>query len=171
MPFEWEREPGTPKELPQATAPLPPLSPPPAVLSLSLPKPCMEDSEDEKAFSVRSRLKKLIKKYQSKIISGGKNELQKKNAEHDESKVVIVEDVEASFGFWSPERDDFEGSSPPGNSSFSSLVSAALSFSGGVSPATAAAMDASVDHHHARSISCIPLKISSIMDYVTKRLG
>ncbi|KAF4352948.1 hypothetical protein F8388_008369 [Cannabis sativa] len=40
IPFEWEMQPGTPKDPPKEEA-LPPLSPPPAVLSLGLPKPCI----------------------------------------------------------------------------------------------------------------------------------
>ncbi|CAL1358507.1 unnamed protein product [Linum trigynum] len=38
VPFNWETQPGTPKNPPKEEA-IPPISPPPAVLSLSLPKP------------------------------------------------------------------------------------------------------------------------------------
>ncbi|XP_041021875.1 uncharacterized protein LOC121263137 [Juglans microcarpa x Juglans regia] len=41
VPFEWEMQPGTPKVLPKDEV-IPPLSPPPAVLSLGLPKPCIQ---------------------------------------------------------------------------------------------------------------------------------
>ncbi|XP_022153305.1 uncharacterized protein LOC111020830 [Momordica charantia] len=41
VPFKWETQPGTPKDPPPQEM-LPPLSPPPAVLSLGLPKPCIE---------------------------------------------------------------------------------------------------------------------------------
>lgn len=41
VPFQWEMQPGTPKH-PQKEDVMPPLSPPPAVLSLGLPKPCIE---------------------------------------------------------------------------------------------------------------------------------
>ncbi|XP_071909036.1 uncharacterized protein [Coffea arabica] len=41
VPFRWEMQPGTPKNLPEDEE-LPPLSPPPLVQSLGLPKPCVD---------------------------------------------------------------------------------------------------------------------------------
>ncbi|KAG6649149.1 hypothetical protein CIPAW_07G192600 [Carya illinoinensis] len=41
VPFKWEMQPGTPKDPPKDEG-IPPLIPPPAVLSLGLPKPCIE---------------------------------------------------------------------------------------------------------------------------------
>ncbi|KAI4335415.1 hypothetical protein L6164_014060 [Bauhinia variegata] len=52
IPFQWEMQPGIAKEPPKEQM-LPPLSPPPAVLSLGLPKPCIEEPKP----STRSRLK------------------------------------------------------------------------------------------------------------------
>ncbi|CAK9137958.1 unnamed protein product [Ilex paraguariensis] len=42
VPFKWERRPGTPKNLPEGRL-IPPLSPPPAMQSLGLPRPCVHD--------------------------------------------------------------------------------------------------------------------------------
>ncbi|CAL1415098.1 unnamed protein product [Linum trigynum] len=39
VPFNWETQPGTPKNNPPKEESIPPITPPPAVLSLSLPKP------------------------------------------------------------------------------------------------------------------------------------
>ncbi|KAJ4709315.1 putative OSBP(Oxysterol binding protein)-related protein 4B [Melia azedarach] len=54
VPFKWEMQPGTPKDPPKEDI-LPPLSPPPAILSLGLPKPCINIEEPK--FSMRSKLK------------------------------------------------------------------------------------------------------------------
>ncbi|KAK8520513.1 hypothetical protein V6N13_031042 [Hibiscus sabdariffa] len=47
IPFNWEMQPGTPKE-PQKEDTLPPISPPPAVLSLGLPKPRIDIADQPK---------------------------------------------------------------------------------------------------------------------------
>ncbi|KAJ1433480.1 hypothetical protein SESBI_06015 [Sesbania bispinosa] len=44
VPFQWEMQPGIPKDQ-SPTEELPPLTPPPAILSLGLPKPCIVDPE------------------------------------------------------------------------------------------------------------------------------
>ncbi|GLT97512.1 hypothetical protein SLE2022_150710 [Rubroshorea leprosula] len=44
VPFNWEMQPGTPKDPPKEDN-LPTLSPPPAMLSLGLPKPCITIEE------------------------------------------------------------------------------------------------------------------------------
>ncbi|CAI9098489.1 OLC1v1035148C1 [Oldenlandia corymbosa var. corymbosa] len=46
VPFNWEMQPGTPINRPEEEA-IPPLSPPPQVLSLGLPKPCVDHLTDE----------------------------------------------------------------------------------------------------------------------------
>ncbi|KAJ6355433.1 hypothetical protein OIU77_005928 [Salix suchowensis] len=47
VPFQWEMQPGTPRDPPREEI-IPALSPPPAMLSLGLRKPCrdMEETED-----------------------------------------------------------------------------------------------------------------------------
>ncbi|XWS73238.1 hypothetical protein CRYUN_Cryun02cG0110700 [Craigia yunnanensis] len=52
-PFNWEMQPGTPKE-PQKEDILPPISPPPAVLSLGLPKPCINIEEPKPSMKLRT---------------------------------------------------------------------------------------------------------------------
>ncbi|KAG4942549.1 hypothetical protein JHK82_046743 [Glycine max] len=64
VPFKWEMQPGIAKGQ-QPREVLPPLSPPPALLSLGLPKPCIPDPKP----STRSRLrfwKKRVKRGKSK---------------------------------------------------------------------------------------------------------
>ncbi|TKY54567.1 hypothetical protein E2542_SST18979 [Spatholobus suberectus] len=63
VPFKWEMQPGIAKEQPKEY--LPPLSPPPALLNLGLPKPCIPDPKP----STRSRLRfwrKRVKRGKSK---------------------------------------------------------------------------------------------------------
>ncbi|OWM87015.1 uncharacterized protein LOC116189123 [Punica granatum] len=170
VPFEWEMEPGTPKDPPRAAAPLPPLSPPPAVLSLSLPKPCMEDRDQpRKEFpSSLMRLdawKKLIKKYR---LPKFKKEVKRVYGDEDQHKVnktsraSDVDKFEDSFDFWSSDpRDDFMVS--PARSSNSSSGSS-LSFPNGP------AMESnSVSSLHDQPRSCIPFKLNTILVYVAKR--
>lgn len=53
VPFKWEKQPGTPKNPPRKDV-VPPPAPPPAVQSLGLPRPCVNQLKDAK-FS-RSRI-------------------------------------------------------------------------------------------------------------------
>ncbi|KAJ6372383.1 hypothetical protein OIU76_026803 [Salix suchowensis] len=53
VPFKWEMQPGTPRDPPREEI-IPALSPPPAMLSLGLRKPC-SDMEETKTSSMRSR--------------------------------------------------------------------------------------------------------------------
>ncbi|KAG5112535.1 hypothetical protein JHK82_035804 [Glycine max] len=72
VPFKWEMQPGIAKEQ-QPREDLPPLSPPPALLSLGLPKPCIPDTKP----STRSRLrfwKKRVKRGKSKKSSSSSHD-------------------------------------------------------------------------------------------------
>ncbi|KAF2309454.1 hypothetical protein GH714_002692 [Hevea brasiliensis] len=75
VPFQWEMQPGTPKDPPKEEI-IPPLSPPPAVLSLGLPKPCIGIDQEPSKFSLRSRLKfwKHIKKTKRGSRLGSRSE-------------------------------------------------------------------------------------------------
>ncbi|CAN1167340.1 hypothetical protein LINPERPRIM_LOCUS34733 [Linum perenne] len=56
VPFNWETQPGTPKNDNRKEESIPPIGLPPAVLSLSLPKPCVVGDEtkgDGGGFNVR----------------------------------------------------------------------------------------------------------------------
>ncbi|KAL3532799.1 hypothetical protein ACH5RR_006320 [Cinchona calisaya] len=50
VPFKWEMQPGTPKNGPEEEV-IPPLSPPPSVLSLGLPKPCVDQPKNPDQYS------------------------------------------------------------------------------------------------------------------------
>ncbi|EOA17897.1 hypothetical protein CARUB_v10006306mg [Capsella rubella] len=61
VPFKWEMQPGTPiKSQPQET--VPPLSPPPAMLSRGLPKPSIS-IEEPKSFVFPSKLKLKLRNW------------------------------------------------------------------------------------------------------------
>ncbi|XP_057545504.1 uncharacterized protein LOC130824487 [Amaranthus tricolor] len=66
VPFEWETRPGKPIKPPTEDV-LPPLSPPPAVLAMSLPKPCVNVDDEPKA----QRWSKawLMKKFKKTVAS------------------------------------------------------------------------------------------------------
>ncbi|KAG7020905.1 hypothetical protein SDJN02_17593, partial [Cucurbita argyrosperma subsp. argyrosperma] len=61
VPFKWETQPGTPKDPPPQDM-LPPLTPPPAVLSLGLPKPCIEQPKTRPRPLIRLRFWRRSKK-------------------------------------------------------------------------------------------------------------
>lgn len=62
VPFQWETQPGTPKDPPPHQDLLPPLSPPPAILSLGLPKPCIEQPKTRRRPRMRLRFWRRSKK-------------------------------------------------------------------------------------------------------------
>lgn len=175
VPFEWEMQPGTPKDPPRAASPPPPLSPPPAIVNLTLPKPSIEDCHrPEKEFAPRLvRLdvwKKIVKKYirlhkkKEQEVGRGHN-----NGDHlkvdDIGRVSDVDKFEESFGFWSSDhRDDFMASSL--QSSRSSSASS-LSFSNGPAPAVESKKMNPL--HDQPRVSCIPLKLNAILVYAAKR--
>ncbi|KAK4797740.1 hypothetical protein SAY86_030066 [Trapa natans] len=160
IPFEWEMQPGTPKHPHQEAPPLPPLSPPPAILSLSLPKPTLEDHHchcPQRNLS-SGRLvklytwKKTINKYitwlrQIKKVDRGKD------VEDGICRVSDVDKLEESFDFWGSDfRNDCMAS--PMQSSRSSSASSSLSSSNGP-PSTKSS----------KKISCIPPKLNPTLLY------
>ncbi|KAK7265255.1 hypothetical protein RJT34_32873 [Clitoria ternatea] len=60
VPFKWEMQPGIAKE--QPTQEVPPLTPPPALLSLALPKPCVPQPKPSTRSSLRFWKKRVIHK-------------------------------------------------------------------------------------------------------------
>ncbi|KAJ8562529.1 hypothetical protein K7X08_011820 [Anisodus acutangulus] len=62
FPFQWEKQPGTPKTPPKEDVNIPPLSPPPSFQSLGLPKPCFHDDELPESKPLKVWLSKKIKK-------------------------------------------------------------------------------------------------------------
>ncbi|KAK4355419.1 hypothetical protein RND71_024390 [Anisodus tanguticus] len=64
VPFQWERQPGTPKNPPKEDVNIPPLSPPPSFQSLGLHKPCFhDDNEQQESKTLKVWLSKKIKKF------------------------------------------------------------------------------------------------------------
>ncbi|KAJ9141394.1 hypothetical protein P3X46_031934 [Hevea brasiliensis] len=119
VPFQWEMQPGTPKDPPKEEI-IPPLSPPPAVLSLGLPKPCIGIDQEPSKFSLRSRLKfwKHIKKTKRGSRLGSRSE-----------NAAGVSDTFERFEFCSSDGEFMMRNSPRNSSTSSS--SSSLSSSNG----------------------------------------
>ena len=117
VPFKWEMQPGTPRDPPKEEI-IPALSPPPAMLSLGLPKPCIDIEEPKTSMRSRFRFWKHIKK----------NKRNKKSQQGSEgNNVVKVANDESCtferFDFYGSDNGDFIASSPRNSSSSSSLSS------------------------------------------------
>ncbi|KAK7388520.1 hypothetical protein VNO78_23338 [Psophocarpus tetragonolobus] len=106
VPFKWEMQPGIAKE-PQPIEDLPPLSPPPALLSLGLPKPCPKPST-----SSRLRLWK-------KRVKRGKTKRPSHDSFHEDYDDVVSVDILAR----SDSSSDSESVASSRGSSFSSWSS------------------------------------------------
>ncbi|XP_038993925.1 uncharacterized protein LOC120117765 [Hibiscus syriacus] len=135
IPFNWEMQPVTPKE-PQKEDTLPPISQPPAVLSLGLPKPRIDIVDDPKPFKLR-----VFKFWKQGKRSQGNN-----------SKRLDQTDKYCSSCEMSSSDDGDFMASPPRISSSSS--SSSFSFSNG-SPSPS--RGSSVEGHY----GCSPLHFSS----------
>ncbi|KAL5769204.1 hypothetical protein ACOSQ2_015987 [Xanthoceras sorbifolium] len=116
VPFKWEMEPGTPKDPPKEDN-LPPLSPPPAVLSLGLPKPCISIEEPEASMISRLMFWKHKKKINEKVQKGTSKGNNHVNSYGSEDKSVNLE-------FYSSDSEEyFMGSRSNSSSSSSSSIS------------------------------------------------
>ncbi|PON75929.1 hypothetical protein PanWU01x14_038800 [Parasponia andersonii] len=160
IPFQWEMQPGTPKDPPKEEA-LPPLSPPPAVTSLGLPKPCVIDQEPCKP---RRRLIRFWKRSKR-----NDHQLRAYNRKSDQS-----DDVQNGVSDYKDEKFEFCSSdcefmaSPARNSSSSSSPS--LSFSNGFS-SQSSRFQSPAWHPRSRStLSCSPWNISTILVSLAKRV-
>lgn len=154
VPFEWEMQPGTPKEPPKEEV-LPPLSPPPAVISLGLPKPSINEEPSKPPMSRPLRLKfwKRSKKYKSKE-SGGGGESHSKHVDH-------------KLEFCSSDREFM--ASPPRNSSSSS--SSSLSFSKGFYRDASSRLQSPAREPLRRpALSCSPWNVSAILVSIARRV-
>ncbi|KAJ0246056.1 Transmembrane protein [Hirschfeldia incana] len=133
VPFKWEMQPGTPIN-PQPEEIVPPLTPPPALLSRSLTKPSFGESNKHSLFPANLKVwkwKNLRNRYFSKWSSQSILSRDYKNAHHgDSSSCGESERVE--------ESEDYRSTSSSSSSSSSSkdrrLVKASprLWFSGGL---------------------------------------
>ncbi|GMJ15591.1 hypothetical protein HRI_005228300 [Hibiscus trionum] len=132
IPFNWEMQPGTPKE-PRKEDTLPPLSPPPAVLSLGLPKPRIDVADEPKPSKLRV----------FKFWKHGKRK-------HGKSKKLDQADHKYCSSYETSSSDDGEFVVSPRRILSSSSSSSSFSFSNG-SPSP------SRDGHY----GCSPLHFSS----------
>ncbi|XP_031286138.1 uncharacterized protein LOC116144853 [Pistacia vera] len=171
VPFKWEMQPGTPKDPPKEDV-LPPLSPPPAVLSLGYPKPCINVDEPPRV-SIRSRLMfwKHSKKSQGSNNNNKKKKVQAANNEIFSDNFVNCDQFYSSDG----DEDFMASSSSPGDSRSSSSSCSSFSFSNIRSSHSSRLQSPareSVDrphHHHHQLSGCSPLNLSSVLVRVTKR--
>lgn len=163
IPFQWEMQPGTPKNPPPKEEALPPLSPPPAVLSLGLPKPCISDMEP---FKPRRR---LIIRFWKKIRKN--DHLLKITNKKSDQNINVLNDAsdykDETFEFCSSDCE-FMSSSPARNSSSSS--SSSLSFSNGLSRQSSR-LHSPAWHPPSRStLNCSPWNISNVLVSLAKRV-
>lgn len=161
VPFQWEMQPGTPKNLPSSKEHnLPPLSPPPAVVSLGLPRPCIDCEDRPKEQTSWSKLK-FWKKIRIYKRSHGKGKAQKGPRDGGKASADVPSlghNKVESFEFWSSDGDLAVS---PRRSSASSLSSSVLSFGNG-------AQGEPLDHHRLRS--CAPWNLNALAVYFAKRI-
>ncbi|RXH78682.1 hypothetical protein DVH24_002200 [Malus domestica] len=150
VPFNWEMQPGTPRNPPKEEV-IPPISPPPAVLSLGLPNPCIDQHprSNKPPTSPLHRLKFWTKKSK-------KNKQRKNNFQHNVN-VVGESDKFDKVEFCSSDSEFMASSTSPRNSS--SSFSSSFSFSKGqcASLRSTPARDLFTSSGH---FSCSPWKFS-----------
>ncbi|XP_015887184.3 uncharacterized protein LOC107421988 [Ziziphus jujuba] len=159
IPFEWEMQPGTPKDPPKEEA-LPPLSPPPAVISLGLPKPCILNLEPKTPS--RSiwliRFWKKCKKNKHKISSKFENN--------------VGGDLQSDNKYY--EKEEFCGSDhefmASQRHSSTSSSSSPMSFSNGFDMESSSRMRSPARDSFRRPLSCSPWNFSAIMVSNAKRV-
>ncbi|WVZ10100.1 hypothetical protein V8G54_014630 [Vigna mungo] len=145
VPFKWEMQPGVAKERPKDD--LPPLSPPPALLSLGLPKPCVPDSKS----SSPSRLR-----FWKKRVKHGKSKKSSQDCFHEED--VIGLDMFARFDCSS----DSESVASSRGSSFSSWSS--MSFVKSPTTTTMKEVDGKP-----LTFGCFPIHVSRVFVSAARR--
>ncbi|KAG4383484.1 hypothetical protein GLYMA_13G096700v4 [Glycine max] len=148
VPFKWEMQPGIAKEQ-QPREDLPPLSPPPALLSLGLPKPCIPDTKP----STRSRLrfwKKRVKRGKSKKSSSSSHD-----CFHEDDDVIGLDILDCN--------SDSESNSmaSPRGSSFSSWSS--MSFM--KSPTTTIRKV----YRRPSTLGCFPMHVTRVFVSIARR--
>ncbi|GAB4853566.1 hypothetical protein Ancab_017757 [Ancistrocladus abbreviatus] len=152
VPFKWEQQPGKPIDPPTEDA-IPPLSPPPAVLSLGLPKPCIDELKAPKRR--RAWLWKKIKR-KMRWSSGD-----------DKSKIGSSDHYnESGSKFW--ELEGWTEASPHNSSSSLSLSSSSSSFhTPSFQPSTY--HDPKKGWLH-RPITCSPMNFGDMIVCLVKRV-
>lgn len=155
VPFNWERQPGTPKHPPKDET-IPPLSPPPAARSLELPKPRFEQPKPQAATWPR-----LIRFWNKRRT----NKQRKNNTVNAGFRATGSEKFEKLEFFSSDYCSEFMASAR--NSSRSSS-SSSLSFSNGPSVQSSRLGSSGRDSFHG-PLSCSPWKISAIVLSISRR--
>lgn len=168
VPFQWEMQPGTPKNLPTKEHDLPPLSPPPAVVSLGLPRRCISCEDRAKGSATWSKLKfwKKIKIY-GRGYDKGKAQKGPDDGKASADDPGHGHDKVESFESWSSNCDlvaspcnSTAGNSSARNSSASSLSMATVSFRNGANSVE------SLDH---QPRSCAPWNFKTLAVHFAKR--
>ncbi|KAM6552747.1 hypothetical protein CsatB_013509 [Cannabis sativa] len=157
IPFEWEMQPGTPKDPPKEEA-LPPLSPPPAVLSLGLPKPCIIHNIQDQP-SNPNRRRRLV------VLRFWKKNNNKKN--HNNNNIIDFKD-ERFGGEFSNSDSEFMASPARDSSSSSSSSSLSRQSSRLQSPGWYPPMMNSSSSR--ANLSCSPWSIRSFLVTLAKRV-
>lgn len=160
VPFNWEMQPGTPRSLPKEEA-IPPITPPPAVVSLGLPKPCFDVQQSKPPTRPRLRF------------------WRKSNKNKRSQNVTIVNNVGGGsdkfdiFDFCSSDSE-FMAATSPRNSSSSS--SSSFSFSKGrlsrecLSLRSTPARDSFSSSNAGAHMSCSPWNFSSVLISIARRV-
>ncbi|XP_062079782.1 uncharacterized protein LOC133784455 [Humulus lupulus] len=169
IPFDWEMEPGTPKDPPKEEA-LPPLSPPPAVLSLGLPKPSitaqLHHHQDQPCKPSRRRVIVRFWKKNKKRNSNNNNEVISNNGGGGGGAISHIDYKDERFEFC---NSDSEFMASPARDSSSSSSSSSLSFSRQSSRLQSPAWHSPMNGSRA-NLSCSPWSIRSILVTLAKRV-
>ncbi|XVE79989.1 hypothetical protein DITRI_Ditri14bG0102400 [Diplodiscus trichospermus] len=159
IPFNWEMQPGTPKEPHKEDNILPPISPPPAVLSLGLPKPCIKIEEPKPSMKLRFKFWKQGKK------KHGNKKLEYQARSRGNNLDVIESDKYSNYEMCSSDDGEFMGSSRFSRSSSSSLFSFSNGFSFRSSRLPSPSRQDSLLRRH---YGCSPLNFFSVLVRVSR---
>ena len=161
VPFEWEMQPGTPKEPPKDEE-IPPITPPPAVLSLGLPKPCINNEQPKaKTWLIMLRFWNKIKKNkESKSVKA----VGSQGSSHDTHDCGTEK-----FEFCGSDSEFLESSSSLRASSSSSSSSLSLSNGHSVRSARIESPEGKANSFHG-ILSCTPWRISTILVSIARRV-
>lgn len=163
VPFEWEMQPGTPKEPPKDEE-IPPITPPPAVLSLGLPKPCINNEQPKaKAWLIMLRYWNKIKK--NKERKSVKAVGSRGSSSHDTHDCGTEK-----FEFCGSDSEFMESSSSPRASSSSSSSSLSLSNDPSVQSARLENPEGKANSFHHGTLSCTPWSLSTILVSIARRV-
>lgn len=159
VPFKWEMQPGTPRDPPKDEG-IPPLSPPPAVLSLGLPKPCIEVQPDKSKTWARIKFwNKSNKNKQREDVKSGP-----RRSTHDYNATGT--DKFERFEFCSSDREFMTSLRISSTSSSSS----SLYFSNGPSLQSSRLESPGRDSFRVMPLSCSPWNISTILSSLARHV-